>query len=78
MSGAPYWPRMLKRSTAAQYCELTPQQFDAEVYAGRLPMSVAMAGGPRWDRAALDTSLDEMSGVGNDWRKDQPGLRSAA
>jgi hypothetical protein len=65
---------MLKRANAAKYCELTPQQFDAEVYAGRLPGAVAMSGGPRWDRAALDASLDEMSSGANDWRKDQPGL----
>ncbi len=74
MSAAPYWPRMLKRANAAKYCELTPQQFDVEVFAGRLPGSVAMSGGPRWDRAALDASLDEMSSGANDWRKDQPGL----
>jgi len=74
VGSAPYWSRLLKRADAAAYCSLTPQQFDAEVFAGRLPMSVAMAGGPRWDRNAIDTCLDEISGGTNDWRKDQPGL----
>lgn len=38
------WPRMLKRKTAAQYCDLSEAAFEREVVAGRLPAPVMLGG----------------------------------
>ena len=70
----PYWPRMMKLRTAAQYCDLMPAAFTREVASGRLPLPVALGGEDHWDREALDADLSRISGAVTDWRKDQPGL----
>lgn len=41
MTELPAWPRMMKRPTAAKYCDLSEGAFVAEVTAGRLPEPVA-------------------------------------
>lgn len=68
------WPRMMKRATAARYCDLAPTKFLQEVAAGRLPLPVQFGGEDHWHRAALDTELDRLAGQGEDWEKEQPGL----
>jgi len=42
------WPRMLKRKTAAQYCDLSEAAFEKEVIAGRLPAPVMLGGREHW------------------------------
>jgi len=65
---------MLRRDTAAKYCDLTPSKFIAEVSAGRLPQPVKLGGEDHWCRAAMDNDLDRIAGLTSDWRKEQPGL----
>ena len=56
------WPRMMKLATAAQYCDLTPPAFLAEVAAGRLPCPVMLGKRDHWDRLALDKALAILTG----------------
>jgi len=67
---APDWPRMMRRRTAALYCDLKSEAFEREVAAGRLPVPVLLGGDEHWSRPALDTALDRLTGdtVPN-WRK---------
>ena len=69
---APAWPRMMKRSLAAIYCDLASAAFEREVAAGRLPMPVKLGGEDHWCRHDLDGALDRLTGAGApDWRKEQ-------
>lgn len=70
----PTWPRMMRRSTAAKYCDLTSAELEREVAAGRLPMPVKLGNSEHWDIAELDEALSQISGRTKDWRSDQPGL----
>lgn len=74
MAEAPYWPRMMKRATAARYCDLAPAKFLAEVAAGRLPLPVKLGGEDHWLRDDVDQDLLRIAGQSGDWRKDCPGL----
>jgi hypothetical protein len=56
------WPRMMKRKTAAQYCDLAECAFVREVMQGRLPGSVMFGGREHWDRRAIDKALDLLAG----------------
>jgi hypothetical protein len=56
------WPRMMKRKTAAQYCDLSEGAFVREVMAGRLPGAVTFGGREHWDRHAIDSALDAIAG----------------
>lgn len=58
------WPRLMKRKTAAEYCDLTEQAFEREVIAGRLPSSVQFGGREHWDKAALDAAINLLTGGG--------------
>lgn len=73
-SEAPYWPRMMKRTTAARYCDLAPAKFLAEVAAGRLPLPVKLGGEDHWFRDAVDDDLQRIAGQADDWRQGCPGL----
>jgi hypothetical protein len=67
------WPRMMRRATAAAYCDLTEAGLEREVTAGRLPMPVKLDGKDHWSRVTLDEYLARLSGEGSaDWRKGQP------
>ncbi len=65
---------MMKRTTAARYCDLAPGKFLAEVGAGHLPLPVKLGGEDHWDREALDEDINRLAGRVDDWRKEQPGL----
>lgn len=52
------WPRMMKRKTAARYCDLAETAFVREVMSGKLPGSVMFGGHEHWDRNAIDKALD--------------------
>lgn len=56
------WPHMMKRSTAAAYCDLSESAFIGEVAAGRLPSPVNLGGRDHWFRPALDASLERIAG----------------
>lgn len=51
------WPRLMRRETAAAYCDMNPQQFDRQC-----PVPAKDQGwrGLRWDRAALDRWIDNL------------------
>ena len=57
------WPRMMKRKTAAEYCDLSESAFEREVLAGRLPCAIVLGGRDHWDRFALDTALNQIAGI---------------
>jgi predicted DNA-binding transcriptional regulator AlpA len=71
---APGWPRMMKRATAARYCDLSSAEFEREVACGRLPMPVKLGNSEHWDRVAIDEDLNRIAGHIKDWRDEQPGL----
>jgi predicted DNA-binding transcriptional regulator AlpA len=61
---------MMKRGTAAAYCDITPVEFDREVIAGRLPSPVRLGNAEHWSRALIDECLANLAGEGpHDWRK---------
>ena len=74
MRTIPDWPRMMKRETAARYCDLSAVEFEREVAQGRLPMPIVLGNGQHWDRVVLDEHINHLSGRSDDWRKRQPGL----
>lgn len=53
--------RLLSRAEAAAYCGYSPEQFSRHVAAGRLPGALPQM--KRWDKAALDNKLNELSGL---------------
>jgi len=78
-SVAPDWPRMMKRATAAAYCDLSAVEFEREVSAGRLPQPVRLGNSEHWSRVAIDDMLEQLSGDGaHDWRKGSPLYGAAA
>jgi predicted DNA-binding transcriptional regulator AlpA len=65
---------MLRRATAALYCDLSAAEFEREVSTGRLPHPVRLGNHPHWDRGELDEALNRLVGKTRDWRSEQPGL----
>lgn len=57
------WPRMMKRATAAAYCDLSERAFEREINAGRLPGPVTLGGREHWCKNALDRALDQLTGA---------------
>lgn len=75
MKHIPTWPRMMKRATAAAYCDLSVASFEREVAIGRLPLPVKLGNTEHWCQAQIDAALDRLTGqAAPDWRKEQPGL----
>ena len=59
-------PRFLSREEAARYLGVCVDSFDAEVRSGMWPAGIAR--GPKrgrlmWDKAALDATVDRLSGL---------------
>ena len=76
MQAVPFWPMMMKRATAARYCDLSVPAFEREVAAGRIPEPVLFGGSEHWSRIRLDQAVEALHGVA-DWRS-QCGLHHAA
>lgn len=57
------WPRMMKRKTAAEYCDLSESAFEREVLRGTLPCAITLGSRDHWDRQALDAALNVLAGV---------------
>ena len=67
---APDWPALMRRQTAAAYCDMKPAEFEGEVTTGRLPMPKLVGREQRWSRRALDEALERLMGAGTpDWRQ---------
>lgn len=62
MKHIPDWPRMMRRATAAAYCDMSAAEFEREVTAGRLPLPVRLGNSEHWSRAAVDEALDRLTG----------------
>lgn len=58
----PDWPRMMRRRTAALYCDMTETEFEREVATARFPMAVKVGDEERWSRPQLDAALDRLTG----------------
>ena len=56
------WPEMMRRKTAAEYCDLSEVAFEREVAAGRIPIGIQFGGREHWRKAALDKALDRLTG----------------
>ena len=56
------WPRMMKRKTAAEYCDLSESAFEREVLAGRLPCAIVLGGRDHWCQRSLDRALAMLTG----------------
>jgi predicted DNA-binding transcriptional regulator AlpA len=73
---------MMRRATAAGYCDMSSAGFEREVLAGRLPPPVHLGGEERWSRVQLDEALDRITGSlpaqPSDWRREQPLYGEAA
>ena len=52
------WPRMLKRTRAAEYCDLSVAAFEREIIAGRLPAGVMLGGREHWCKNAVNALLE--------------------
>jgi predicted DNA-binding transcriptional regulator AlpA len=64
---------MMRRETAAMYCDISAAEFEREVASGRLPMPVKLGNHEHWSRQAIDEMLTRL--VGDpvpDWRKRSP------
>lgn len=79
MKTAPYWPAMMKRATAAAYCDLSTNEFEREVFSGTLPMPVKLGNSEHWSRAAIDERLGRLAGDSRpDWRSQSSLYNDAA
>jgi len=66
---APGWPRMMRRATAALYCDLSAAEFEREIASGRLPHPVKLGDSEHWSRVAIDEMLGQLTGdTTPDWR----------
>lgn len=66
---SPDWPALMRRATAARYCDMTAVEFEGEVTAQRLPMPVRLGNEDRWSRRSLDDALERHAGAAEpDWR----------
>jgi predicted DNA-binding transcriptional regulator AlpA len=64
---------MMRRATAAAYCDMTAAEFEREVASGRLPCPAMIGGAERWSRSQIDEALERVTGEGRpDWRARQP------
>ena len=67
-----YPPILMKKATAAQYVDMSVAAFEREVLAGRLPQPVLIGGKDHWDRRAIESALDALTGGVKDWRSRSP------
>ena len=56
------WPAMMKRKTAAEYCDMSEAAFEREIMAGRLPSSVMFGGREHWRKESLDAAFSRLAG----------------
>lgn len=56
------WPGMMKRATAAAYCDMSIPSFEKEIAVGRVPPGVMFGGTLHWHKGALDKALARLVG----------------
>lgn len=69
-------PRLLSRAEAAAYCGYSPEHFSRLVAKGLFPAALPRI--KRWDKAAIDRTLNELSGITPEDRPQTPEERYAA
>jgi predicted DNA-binding transcriptional regulator AlpA len=69
-SRTPDWPQGMKRGTAAAYCDLSEQAFQAEVSRGRLPKPTKLGGENHWYRPSIDKALLDLFAPKEEWSDD--------
>lgn len=61
---------MMRRATAASYCDMKVAEFEGEVADGRFPSPVLVGREERWSRKRLDEALDRLTNAtAADWRQ---------
>ncbi|SER94072.1 hypothetical protein [Sphingobium sp. YR768] len=70
----PNWPRMMKRTTACAYLDLSAAELEREIAGGRLPHPIMLGNGLHWSRVELDDYVERLTGghQASDWRKASP------
>jgi hypothetical protein len=53
---------MMRRKTAAEYCDMSEAAFEREIVSGRLPAGIMFGGREHWRKDAIDAALDRLSG----------------
>lgn len=66
------WPRLMRRETAAAYCDMSPEQFDRQC---PVPPKDQGWRGYRWDRAMLDAWIEALPDL---QRENKPATESGA
>jgi predicted DNA-binding transcriptional regulator AlpA len=67
------WPAMMRRATAAAYCDLSVAEFEREIAAGNLPQPVTLGNHGHWSKSQLDQALAVLTGEAQkDWRIGSP------
>lgn len=56
------WPGMMRRKTAAAYCDMSEAAFEREIVAGRLPAGIMFGGREHWRKEAIDAAFDRLTG----------------
>lgn len=70
---------MMRRTTAAAYCDLSAAEFEREVSAGRLPQPIKLGNSEHWSQIAMDEMLSRIAGEGlPNWREKSPLYNNAA
>jgi hypothetical protein len=70
MKAIPDWPRIMRRSTAAAYLDLSIAGFEREVAVSRLPLPFKLDGKEMWSRTSIDEAVGRLSGDSvPDWRE---------
>lgn len=69
---APYWPIVMKRATAAAYCDMSVASFEKEVALGRLPGPFVIGGLRHWSRKDIDQHIDLLAGGVDNWEAAVP------
>ena len=65
----PDWPRMMLRSTAAAYLDMSIAEFERGVFSGLIPMPTRFVNRDRWCRVEIDRRLESLAAAGlPDWR----------
>lgn len=62
--------RLMSRQDAAAYCGVSVSTFAGWVKSGYMP--APLFGSKRWDRCAIDATLDKASGLDNGASKETP------
>lgn len=68
MTAQAIWPGMMRRKTAAAYCDMSEAAFEREIVAGRLPAGIMFGGREHWRKDAIDAAFDRLAGA-----TDEPG-----